>query len=46
MGKFEYDDDDYKYLKFSTDEKPVEPAKEVEPTLEEALKNIIIEWTN
>ncbi len=28
------------------DEKPVEPAKEVEPTLEEALKNIIIEWEN
>jgi hypothetical protein len=45
MGKFDYEGNDYKFLIFSTDEKPVEPAK-VEPTLEEALKNIIIERKN
>ncbi len=37
MGKFEYDNDDYKGLTFSNEPKPVEPAK-AEPTLEEALK--------
>jgi len=32
-------------IDWASDEKPIEPA-EVEPTLEEALKNIIIEWKN
>jgi len=44
MGKFDYVGD-IKGITFSIDKKPVEPTK-VEPTLEEALKNIIIEWKN
>ncbi len=46
MSKFEWTDDEFEKIKFSTDEKPVEPAKEVEPTLEEALKDLVIEWEN
>ncbi len=45
MGKFDYDGVE-EGITFHYLPKPIEPAKEVEPTLEEALKNIVIEWEN